>query len=356
MLPFTSLVGLASNLGADHTETMDNKETAIIGLASLATKESASYIQQGSKCGPGYTNVEDILVCKAFIAASEDPIVGSHQKGKNFKAKMHKLYSDLIKEQAAADQALLSRSSAATQEEYMKQGVGRIYPDCTVNSVYNRFKGAITPKVMKFMGIQETTDVGTGRNLDDHQKACLELFKKRQGHTFDFLPHYHYLKDKNKFSTFCTKTEEEAKGKWPTGKKRAKQAEADSKLVKAIVSQVVGTPSSSSISSTITHNGMGDMLQNISNVISNVGTALLENMRTEQEMHLAQELDTPDRKAYVKEQMALRIAETCNKRHKLEMDSHKLEKDDVLSIMDSNSDKLEKDDVLSIMDSNSEED
>ena len=76
------------------------------------------------------------------------------------------------------------------------------------------------------------------------------------------------------------------------------------------------------------------MLQNISNVISNVGTALLENMRAEQEMCLAQVLDTPERKAYAKEQMALRIVETCNKRRKLEMDERKLEKDNVL-LMDS---------------------
>ena len=212
-----------------------------------------------------------------------------------------------------------------------------IYPDHTADSVYNRFKGQISPKVMKFMGILETTDVGTGRNLEDHQKACLELFKKRHGHTFDFLLHYNYLKDKNKFSTFCTKTEEEAKGKCPTGKKRAKQAEADSKLVKAVISEVVGTPLMSSIS-TVTDNGMGDMLQNISNVISNVGTALLENMHAKQEMHHAQMLDTPDRKAYAKEQMALFITEMRNKQHKLKKDQRKLKKDDVLS-MDSNSEE-----------------
>ena len=42
LLPFASLVGLASNYGAAHTETMDDEATAIIGLATLATKESGS--------------------------------------------------------------------------------------------------------------------------------------------------------------------------------------------------------------------------------------------------------------------------------------------------------------------------
>ena len=42
LLPFASLIGLASNLGAAHTETMDDEATVIIGLASLATEESGS--------------------------------------------------------------------------------------------------------------------------------------------------------------------------------------------------------------------------------------------------------------------------------------------------------------------------
>jgi hypothetical protein len=172
------------------------------------------------------------------------------------------------------------------------------------------------------MGVEETTDVGTGRNLEDHKKACLELFKLRYGHAFDFYPHYEYLKDKNKFSTFRTKVEEEANGNRPTGKKKAKQAEADAKLVKAVISEVVfgEAKPSPSTTSTVTNDGMGDLLHNISNVIANVGTALLDNMRAEQDMRLAQALDTPDRKAYAKEQMALRIAETRDKRRKLEKD------------------------------------
>jgi hypothetical protein len=34
--------------------------------------------------GAGYTHTEDYLVCKAFIAASEDPFIGTSQKGKDF--------------------------------------------------------------------------------------------------------------------------------------------------------------------------------------------------------------------------------------------------------------------------------
>ncbi|KAI2509349.1 hypothetical protein MHU86_5102 [Fragilaria crotonensis] len=62
---------------------------------------------------------------------------------------------------------------------------------------------------------------------------------------------------------------------------------------------------------------MGDVLQNISNVIANVGTAFLENMKAEQDNRSLQSLDTPDRKLYAKEQLALRMAELSQKRRRI---------------------------------------
>jgi hypothetical protein len=35
-------------------------------------------------------------VSKAFIAASEDPFVGTSQKGKDFQKKMHENYKELL--------------------------------------------------------------------------------------------------------------------------------------------------------------------------------------------------------------------------------------------------------------------
>jgi hypothetical protein len=301
-----------------------NPTTVSASVPTASASMPTAGTEKKSKRGPGYTNVEDLMVAKAFISASEDPIFGAHQKGNVFKMKMHQIYSNLIKDQTAADKDLLSRSSMATQEEYIKQGVGAVFCDHTSDSIFTRFKGQIAPEVMKYMGVQEMTAMETGWSLEDHKTACLELFKQRYGHAFDFFPQYDYLKDKNKFSTFRTKLEEELMGKRPVGKKKSRQAEADAKLVKAVVAEVVVGESKSvgsNGSNTLTNNdGMGDFLQNISSVICNVGSALLENMRTEQEFRLAQSLDTPDRKAYAKEQMALRIAETREKRRKLEKD------------------------------------
>ena len=287
-----------------------------------------------SKRGPAFTNAEDVIVARAFIAASENAICGAHQKGKAFKLHMFELYKDLINEQNRANQTLLEQSSNATRDEYLKRGVGVSLLYHSAESIFNRFKAQISPEVMKYMGITETTIMASGWSMDDHKTACLETYKQRYGNAFDFYSCYEYLRDKNKFSAFRTKCEEDSLGKRPIGKKKARQAEADAKLVKAIISEVIvkkekikvgGSDSivsayeSSGESGGVNSGGaLGDVLQNISSVIANVGTAFVENMKAEQDMRLVQSLDTPDRKMYVKEQLALRLAETRDKRRRIE--------------------------------------
>ncbi|KAI2507538.1 hypothetical protein MHU86_6926 [Fragilaria crotonensis] len=128
-------------------------------------------------------------------------------------------------------------------------------------------------------------------------------------------------------------------GKRPIGKKKTWcQLEADAKLVKAVILEVVNKKDGGGVyanhanrGSSAGNNsagsdrfesngagGMGEVLQNISNVIADYGNTLLENMKAEQDMRLTQSLDTPDRKAFAIEQMALRTAETREKRRRLD--------------------------------------
>lgn len=116
---------------------------------SAPTEESAQESNLISKRGPGFTNVEDLMVARAFIAASENSICGAHQKGKAFKAAMHAIYVKLVKEQNEADKDLLKQSSVATSEEYIKKGVGVMFSDRSSDSIFNRFKVQIAPEVMK---------------------------------------------------------------------------------------------------------------------------------------------------------------------------------------------------------------
>ena len=301
--------------------------------------------EKQSKRGPGYTNIEELILCRAFISASENAVHGAHQKGKVFRGHMAEIYAGFIKDQTEKDKNLLRQSSDPTREEYIRKGVGMLYPERTGDSLLYRFKATIAPEVMKYMGIEETTDMASGWNAEDHKVACLEFFKKRYGRSFDFYTCYEYLRDKNKFSSFRTKAEEEAVGKRPIGKKKTKQAEADAKLVKAVLNEVFDSKdkhvvgcsvpaadrrvnSVSSLETSGTNDMIGDIMQSISMVVSNVGNAFLESMKAEQEMRLVQSLDTRDTKAYAKEQMSLMIAETRAKRRRLEMTENKDEKSD----------------------------
>jgi hypothetical protein len=133
-----------------------------------------------------------------------------------------------------------------------------------------------------------------------------------------------------RFASYCTNIDEEQRGdesKRPLVKKKSRQADANAKIVKAVVSEVFIKQESGGASSVLTNNegsgnggGIGDVMQNISEVIANIGTAMLENMKAEQDMRLIQSLDTPDRKAFAKEQLALRMAETRGKRRRLELE------------------------------------
>jgi hypothetical protein len=90
-----------------------------------------------SKRGPGYTNVEDMIVARSFISASENAICGAHQKGKVFKAHMCEIYCKFIEAQMELDKALLEQSSEATRDEYVRKGVGTLYPNRSGDSIYN---------------------------------------------------------------------------------------------------------------------------------------------------------------------------------------------------------------------------
>jgi hypothetical protein len=78
-----------------HQATMSNKNNA----DNLQGSQSVAKIHHGA----GYTRTEDYLVCKAFIAASKDPFVGTAQKGKDFRKKIHEKYRELLSQQSHLD-------------------------------------------------------------------------------------------------------------------------------------------------------------------------------------------------------------------------------------------------------------
>ena len=74
---------------------MSNKNNA----DNLQASQGVAKIHRGA----GYTRTEDYLVCKAFLAASEDHFVRTAQKGKDFWRKMHEKCRELLSQQLRLD-------------------------------------------------------------------------------------------------------------------------------------------------------------------------------------------------------------------------------------------------------------
>ncbi|KAI2511321.1 hypothetical protein MHU86_3103 [Fragilaria crotonensis] len=259
----------------DSSNTPPHGATAITAVDCTAAPASL----EKSTRGPAFTNAKDQIVARAFIAASENAICNTHQKGKEFKLHMFALYKDLINKQNRANRTLTEQSSNATRDEYLKQGVAVSLCYRSAESVFNSFT--------------QISDLA---------------------------------------GAFWTKCEVDRLRKRPStiGKKKARQAKADAnKLVKAIISEVVvkkeqkvnGNSVVLAYKSSGECRGVNNKIEAgagaISSVIAQVGMAPLENMKAKQDMRLVQSRDTPDRKLYAKEQLALRWAETREKRQAL---------------------------------------
>jgi hypothetical protein len=152
-----------------------NSSNIPLNAATLPTADctTAPASLEKSKRGTTFTSAKDVIVARAFIAASENAMYGAHQKGKVFKLHMFELFKELINKQNRANLTLLEQSSNATRDEYLKQGVGVLLSYRSAESIFNWFKSQILPEVMKYMGITKTTDMASGWSMDDHKAACL---------------------------------------------------------------------------------------------------------------------------------------------------------------------------------------
>ena len=89
--------------------------------------------------GSSYTKTEDLIVSHAFIAASEDSINGTNQKGAVFMKTMHDAYLKLLEDQEKQDHAKLlqlSSTSAAVIEAHPRPLFERRKPDSISRYLY----------------------------------------------------------------------------------------------------------------------------------------------------------------------------------------------------------------------------
>jgi hypothetical protein len=271
------------------------------------------------KRGPGYTQVEDLMICKAFIIVSEDSTVGAGQKGAVFKMKMHAKYISILKEQHTYERTLLDTSSSSiTRDGYAQVGISGIpFHDRSPDSIYSRFKDKISPEVSKFLGIEDTTDKPSGNNDEDYVKVCMELFFKRTGRPFEFMECKEYLQLKPKFLSFQCNQERKITSR-PPSKKATLKAKSDTELVTKAVLAAKGETNS-------IHPVGGNQegfYEQAGGFLTVASAALNDYVGSQQQKTILELLDTPEKKQFAREQMMLQISEMQAKRRKLELEAH----------------------------------
>ena len=261
------------------------------------------------KRGKSYTKVEDLLNCRAFIMASEDAVVGTSQKGREFKSTHHKEYVRLLDQQEKEDQTVFDRSS----ESYRSSmgGSPPVYHRRTPDSVYTRFKDVIASRTMKFIGIEQTTDKPSGTTDDEYFDLCNATYQRRYpslGNFADFRQCKEYLADSPKFFSYKKMVEDEAAARKarPKGRDKTKRKEADEQLAK----KVLENEKSATAPPVSVQNQVIDL-------ISDLGGNMLQQWSQESDVRFAEMLPDRQKREWCAELFEIKMLEAQVKKRKL---------------------------------------
>jgi hypothetical protein len=191
--------------------------------------------------GTGYTRNEDLIVCKLFIAASEDALNGTSQKGYVFKLKMHLFFVQYLVEQEQLD-AL--RYSSTLKLSTDLENIPPVYDRRNSHSIYTRFKEILSARVSKFLGVEKTTLMESGWDKERFYMAVKYNFEQkwpRLGNPDDIRHCVEYLKDKPKWHAFYdanNSCDDENHHKRPIGQKKEKALMKDKSMVKQVIREL----------------------------------------------------------------------------------------------------------------------
>ena len=134
-------------------------------MSDIAAEEGVM-VKQGR--GPRWSVTEDMELCKAWIATSEDASTGANQKGAAFKAKFLLNYSSLLSD---------FNRTFGTEHEVR-----------TATSCHGRF-GRLSKFVLKFLAIQEQMGKRPSGDTDGevYDAQCKELFLQRHSEATNIL-------------------------------------------------------------------------------------------------------------------------------------------------------------------------
>jgi hypothetical protein len=335
---------LAAAATATGNETGDGSgnecEVVEVVLASSnnnGCNKSVSLALDGSqrRRGTGYTRAEDLIVCKAFIAASEDAITGTSQRANCFKNKMHQFYIQYLVEQEKLDKIRYN----ATFQLSSSDNLNPIYDRRNPSSIHGRFKDVLSGRVSKFIAVENSTVMASGWDTERYYMAVKHNFEQkwpRHGNADDIRHCVDYLRDKPKWQAFnhANQSNESTNHKRPVGQKKEKAMLKDKALVKETMKEmqipfVVSTLSDDDTNLTRS-TAKNDFFVSAGTAMIAYTESLKEQSKTFKEKSDTDfflTLATPDKKRVMQartnlmiEEMELKTAEIAAKRRRLQSD------------------------------------
>jgi hypothetical protein len=230
-----NIIDIANGDNDDNSPTVDAGTFAAINDNDLEVLESGDNGKGYTKRGSGFTKTEDLLVCKAFIAASEDSQCGASQKIAQFKQKMWSCYSTLLEEQ--------ERMDCARVNGRLSNGIITVYDRRNGVTLLRRFKDVLSYRCSKFLGVEETTPMESGWNAEKHYKACKHTYENRfprLGNPDDFHLCYVYLQSKPKWHSYQRSQSilTDKINVRPNGKKKDKTIMNDKAIIKKTLEEM----------------------------------------------------------------------------------------------------------------------
>jgi hypothetical protein len=189
------LTAAATATGNETGDGSGNECEVVEVVLGSNNNKSVSLALDGSQRRQGtvYTCAEDLIVCKAFISASEDSITGTSQRANSFKNKMHQFYIQYLVEQEKQVGICYNAMFQLSSSDNSIPINDRRNP----SSIHGRFKDVLSGRVSKFIAVE--TVMVSGWDTERYYMAVKHNFEQklpRLGNADDIRHCIEYLRDK----------------------------------------------------------------------------------------------------------------------------------------------------------------
>jgi hypothetical protein len=161
--------------------------------------------------GQGYSEMEILLIAKAYIAASEDPIKGNYQKAATIMETVHANYIALCVEQTKLNYLDVAKMAMNTHRgtklvakspPNAEERPTNAYNSRTATAVWGQFKSKIAKEFMVYGGIFATHPALSSDAAGDVRARWLAIYKSREGSDFKYENCWEFLNNKPKWKVY----------------------------------------------------------------------------------------------------------------------------------------------------------